>query len=213
MPLQPRGKRHGLLPPRCPDSASWAMTEPEKRPDDMILMQLDGVGGIAVIAYQIACAGIATGKVGQQGCIHFHPVGSTPATAHQIRCHRRDNQHIRAAMSCRPAPEGWEWWAFSYIKSCRSPASLCHAGLHFQLCNIFFQVRHGSGRKLHPSSVFLYCCHPFTWLIRSCSAARAAASSSCRVIHPLRIRHGRNLPVFSCWLLHHPLPAGSPAAH
>ena len=29
----------------------------------------------------------------------------------------------------------------------------------------------------------------------------------------LRIRHGRNLPVFSCWLLHHPLPAGSPAAH
>ncbi|EIO03568.1 hypothetical protein ECPA28_2029, partial [Escherichia coli PA28] len=40
------------------------MTEPEKRPDDMILMQLDGVGGIAVIAYQIVCAGIATGKVG-----------------------------------------------------------------------------------------------------------------------------------------------------
>ena len=29
-------------------------------------------------------------------------------------------------------------------------------------------------------------------VIRSCSAARAAASSSCRVIHPLRIRHGRN---------------------
>ncbi len=149
-------KRHGLLPPRCPDSASLAMTEPEKRPDDMILMQLDGVGGIAVIAYQIVCAGIATGKVGQTGLHpHFHSVGSTTATALQIRCHRRDNRHIRAAMSCRPAPEGWEWWAFSYIKSCRSPASLCHAGLHFQLCNIFFQVRHGSGRKLHPSSVFL----------------------------------------------------------
>ena len=67
-----------------------------------------------------------------------------------------------------------------------------------------FQVRHGSGRKLHPSSVFLYLLPPVLPVIRSCSAARAAASSSCRVIHPLRIRHGRNLPVFSCWLLHHP---------
>ncbi len=103
-------------------------------------MQLDGVGGIAVIAYQIVCAGIATGKVGQQGCIHtFTRWVPHAATAHKIRCHRRDNRHIRAAMSCRPGPEGWEWWAFSYIKSCRSPASLCHAGLHFQLCNIFFR--------------------------------------------------------------------------
>lgn len=130
----------------------------------------------------------------------------------QIRCHRRDNRHIRAAMSCRPAPEGWEWWAFSYIKSCRSPASLCHAGLHFQLCNIFFRsdTEVAVNSTLRPSFCTVATRLP---VIRSCSAARAAASSSCRVIHPLRIRHGRNLPVFSCWLLHHPLPAGSPAAH
>ncbi len=41
----------------------------------MILMQLDGVGSIAVIAYQIVRAGIATGKVGQQGCIHTFSLG------------------------------------------------------------------------------------------------------------------------------------------
>ncbi len=101
-----REKGTGVFLPDAQIAPAWAMTEPEKRPDDMILMQLDGVGGIAVIAYQIVCAGIATGKAWAAGLHpHFHPVGSTPATAHQIRCHRRDNRHIHAAMSCRPAPQ------------------------------------------------------------------------------------------------------------
>lgn len=42
----------------------WVMIELEKRFDDMILMQLDGVGGIVVIVYQIVCVGIVMGKVG-----------------------------------------------------------------------------------------------------------------------------------------------------
>ncbi|GHL84752.1 hypothetical protein ECZU36_60360 [Escherichia coli] len=41
----------------------------------MILMQLDGVGGIAVIAYQIVCAGIATGKLGSRAASTLSPGG------------------------------------------------------------------------------------------------------------------------------------------
>ncbi len=119
MPLQPRGKRHGrLLPPRCPDSASLRMTEP-KDPDD----DPDAAGWRWQHSrYCVPDRLRGHCHVKQQGRIHtFTPVGSTPATAHQIRCHRRDNRHIHAAMSCRPVPEGWEWWAFSYIKILQVP--------------------------------------------------------------------------------------------
>ncbi len=183
-----------------------------KRPDDMILMQLDGVGSIAVIAYQIVRAGIATGKASGGLHPHFHSVDSTPATAHQIRCHRRDNRHIHAVMSCRPAPEGWEWWTFSYIKSCRSPASLsCRSVLPAPQCIFSGQTRkRPSNSTLRPSFCTVATCFP---VIRSCSAARQRQVLPVASFILFRIRYGRNLPVFSCWLLHHPLPAGSPAAH
>ncbi|GHL72265.1 hypothetical protein ECZU34_00130 [Escherichia coli] len=44
----------------------------------MILMQLDGVGGIAVIAYQIVCAGIATVKLGSRAASTLSPVNPPP---------------------------------------------------------------------------------------------------------------------------------------
>lgn len=94
----------------------------------------------------------------------------------------------------------------SYIKSCRSlrrcvmPVCTSSSAMYFFRSDTEVAVN----STLRPSFCTVATRFP---VIRSCSAARAAASSSCRVIHPLRIRHGRNLPVFSCWLLHHPLPA------
>ncbi len=133
-----------------------------------------GVGGIAVIAYQIVCgAGIATGKVGQQGHRHFHsrvPRPQLPTNAATAV------MGIHAATSCRPALR-----RVGMVDVFRPgiPASLCHAGLHFQLRNVFFR---SDTEVAVNSTLCLSFCKPSPPVFLSsraqCSAAWAAASSS-----------------------------------
>lgn len=51
------------------------------------------------------------------------------------------------------------------------------------------------------------------FVIRLCSVVRVAVSFFCRVIYFFRIRYGRNLLVFFCWLLYYFFFVGSLVAY
>ncbi len=133
-------------------------------------MQLDGVGSIAVIAYQTSARALPRVKLGSRAASTLSPVGSTPATAHQIRCHRRDNRIFTQRCHAVRSQKGGNGGRFIH-KILQVPCVAVSCRSAPPLRNVFFQVRHGRGRKLHSPSSFctVATCLP---VIRSCSAAR-----------------------------------------
>ncbi len=109
-------------------------------------MQLDGVGSIALLRTRSSARALPRVKLGSRAHPHFHPVGSTPATAHQIRCPAVITGIFTQRCHAVRSQKGGMVGVFIH-KILQVPCVAVSCGLHLQLRNVFFQVRHGSGRN------------------------------------------------------------------